>query len=166
MAIRGFGTSIDTFDCRCRRVIGSEVRRTVVLTVLALCLSSCDRIDLSDITTASGASSAALGTAVITANPVAIGAAATAGGLAGAALVEDDKSLTTEQIKEVDNPWQALLIAFDQVLAHAFEIVIAIGIAVVGLPMLLSYLLGRFKQRPEDRKQIEELTTRVAKMRE
>jgi len=80
--------------------------------------------------------------------------------------VEDDKSLTTEQIKEVENPWQALLVAFDQLLANAFEIVIAIGIAVVGLPMLFSYMLGRFKQRPEDKKQIEELTTRVAKMKE
>ncbi len=138
----------------------------IVFAMSLMGFAACDRVDLSDISTASGASSAALGTAVITANPVAIGAAATAGGLAGAALVEDDKSLTTEQIKEVDNPWQALLIAFDQVLAHAFEIVIAIGIAVVGMPMLFSYLLGRFRQRPEDRKQIQELTTRVAKMRE
>ena len=58
------------------------------------------------------------------------------------------------------------LVAFDQLLANAFEIVIAIGIAVVGLPMLFSYMLGRFKQRPEDKRQIEELTTRVARMKE
>jgi hypothetical protein len=123
-------------------------------------------VDLSDLATTTTASGAALGTAVLTTNPIAIGAAAAAGGLSGAALVEDDKSLTTEQIKEVENPWQALLVAFDQLLANAFEIVIAIGIAVVGLPMLFSYMLGRFKQRPEDKKQIEELTTRVAKMKE
>ena len=138
----------------------------IVLAVSLLAVTACDRIDMSDLATTSSASGAALTTAVLTTNPMAIGAAAAAGGLSGAVLVKDDKSLSTEQIKEVDNPWQALLIAFDQVLAHAFEIVIAIGIAVVGLPMLLSYLLGRFKQRPEDRKQIEELTTRVAKMRE
>jgi len=144
-----------------------QVRVThIVLAVSLLAVTACDRIDMSDLATTSSASGAALTTAVLTTNPMAIGAAAAAGGLSGAVLVKDDKSLSTEQIKEVDNPWQALLIAFDQVLAHAFEIVIAIGIAVVGLPMLLSYLLGRFKQRPEDRKQIEELTTRVAKMRE
>ena len=57
-------------------------------------------------------------------------------------------------------------VAFDQLLANAFEIVIAIGIAVFGFPMLISYMLGRFKQRPEDRKQIQELTARVAKMKE
>jgi len=144
-----------------------QVRVThIVLAVSLLAVTACDRIDMSDLATTSSASGAALTTAVLTTNPMAIGAAAAAGGLSGAVLVKDDKSLSTEQIKEVENPWQALLIAFDQVLAHAFEIVIAIGIAVVGLPMLLSYLLGRFKQRPEDRKQIEELTTRVAKMRE
>lgn len=140
--------------------------RACVLAVSLLALTACDRVDLSDLATTTTASGAALGTAVLTTNPIAIGAAAAAGGLSGAALVEDDKSLTTEQIKEVENPWQALLVAFDQLLANAFEIVIAIGIAVVGLPMLFSYMLGRFKQRPEDKKQIEELTTRVAKMKE
>ena len=140
--------------------------RACVLAVSLLALTACSRVDLSDLATTTTASGAALGTAVLTTNPIAIGAAAAAGGLSGAALVEDDKSLTTEQIKEVENPWQALLVAFDQLLANAFEIVIAIGIAVVGLPMLFSYMLGRFKQRPEDKKQIEELTTRVAKMKE
>ena len=139
--------------------------RAGVLAVSLLAFTACDRVDLSDLATTTTASGAALGTAVLTTNPIAIGAAAAAGGLSGAALVEDDKSLTTEQIKEVENPWQALLVAFDQLLANAFEIVIAIGIAVVGLPMLFSYMLGRFKQRPEDKKQIEELTTRVAKMK-
>jgi len=142
------------------------VIRACVLAVSLLALTACSRVDLSDLATTTTASGAALGTAVLTTNPIAIGAAAAAGGLSGAALVEDDKSLTTEQIKEVENPWQALLVAFDQLLANAFEIVIAIGIAVVGLPMLFSYMLGRFKQRPEDKKQIEELTTRVAKMKE
>ena len=140
--------------------------RACVLAVSLLALTACSRVDLSDLATTTTASGAALGTAVLTTNPIAIGAAAAAGGLSGAALVEDDKSLTTEQIKEVENPWQALLVAFDQLLANAFEIVIAIGIAVVGLPMLFSYMLGRFKQRPEDKRQIEELTTRVAKMKE
>lgn len=142
------------------------MKHSITILALLVALSACDRVSFSDMATTSVASTAAVGTAFLTANPVAIGAAATAGGLAGAALVEDDKSLSTEQIAEVENPWQALLVAFDQVLAHAFEIVIAIGVAVFAIPMLISYLLGRFKQRPEDRKNIEELTARVARMKE
>jgi hypothetical protein len=80
--------------------------------------------------------------------------------------VKDDKSLSTEQIKEVENPWQAMLIAFDQLLAHAFEIVIAIGIAAIGIPMLITYLMGRFKQRPEDAKTINNLVEKIGKMKE
>ena len=100
----------------------------IVLTLLA----GCGRIDFSDISTTAGATGAAIGTAVITTNPMAIGAVTAGGAIAGATLVKDDKSLSTEQIKEVENPWQAMLVAFDQLLAHAFEIVIAIGIAVIG----------------------------------
>ena len=128
--------------------------------------TACDRIDLSDISTASSATTAAMGTALITTNPVAIGAATATSAVAGAYLVKDDKSLTTEQIKEVENPWQAMLVAFDQLLAHAFELVIAIGIAAVGIPMLITYLMGRFKQRPEDAKTINNLVEKIGKMKE
>ena len=103
---------------------------------------------------------------MITTNPMAIGAVTAGGAIAGATLVKDDKSLSTEQIKEVENPWQAMLVAFDQLLAHAFEIVIAIGIAVIGVPMLITYLMGRFKQRPEDAKTINNLVEKIGKMKE
>ena len=95
-----------------------------------------------------------------------IGAVTAWGAIAVATLVKDDKSLSTEQIKEVENPWQAMLVAFDQLLAHAFEIVIAIGIAVIGVPMLITYLMGRFKQRPEDAKTINNLVEKIGKMKE
>ena len=71
--------------------------------------------------------------------------------------METDKSLNAEQIAQVENPWQALLVAFDQLLANAFELVIAGSIAIIGIPMLFSYLLGRMKQRPEDAKAISKL---------
>lgn len=135
-----------------------------VFAVSLLAIAACDRIDLSDVATTSTASGAALGTAVLTTNPMAIGAVAAAGGLTGAALVKDDKSLSTEQIKEVENPWQALLVAFDQLLAHAFEIVIGIGVAIFAIPMLITYLLGRFKQRPEDAKAISNLVQKIGEM--
>lgn len=139
----------------------------VLYAIIALTfLTACDRIDLSDISTASSATTAAVGTAFLTTNPVAIGAATATSAVAGAYLVKDDKSLSTEQIKEVENPWQAMLVAFDQLLAHAFELVIAISIAVVGIPMLITYLMGRFKQRPEDAKTITNLVEKIGKMKE
>lgn len=139
----------------------------VLYAIIALTfLTACDRIDLSDVSTTFSAASAAVGTAVVTTSPAAIGAMTIAGGAVGAAVVKDDKSLSTEQIKEVENPWQAMLVAFDQLLAHAFELVIAIGIAVVGIPMLITYLMGRFKQRPEDAKTINNLVEKIGKMKE
>ena len=129
-------------------------------------VAACDRIDFSDMATTFAATGAAIGTAVVTTNPMAIGAVTAGGAIAGAVIVEDDKSLSTEQISEVQNPWQALLVAFDQLLAHAWEIVIAIGIAVVGIPMLITYVLGKAKQRPEDAKSIQHLVEKVAKMKE
>ena len=142
-----------------------QVRGThVVLAVSLLAVTACDRVDLSDLSTTFSASGAAVGAAVLTTNPVAIGAATVAGGVTGATLVDDDKSLSTEQIKEVENPWQALLVAFDQLLAHAFEIVIGIGIAIFAIPMFITYLLGRFKQRPEDAKAISRLVNKIGEM--
>jgi len=140
--------------------------RLVSLLLILTLITACGRIDFSDVATAGGATGAAMGTALITTNPIAIGAVTAGGAIAGATLVEDDKSLSTEQIKEVDNPWQAMLVAFDQLLAHAFELVIAIGIAVIGIPMLITYLMGRFKQRPEDAKTITNLVEKIGKMKE
>jgi len=129
-------------------------------------LSGCGKISFSDIATAGGATGGAVVASVVTANPAIIAGATATGALAGAVVVEEDKSLTTEQIKEVDNPWQAMLVAFDQLLAHAWEIVIAIGIAVIGIPMLITYLVGKGKQRPEDAKAITQLVDRIGKMKE
>lgn len=141
------------------------MRAFLLLFVLTFVVA-CDKIDFSDMATTFSATGAAIGTAVVTTNPMAIGAVTAGGAIAGAALVEDDKSLSTEQISEVQNPWQAILVAFDQLLAHAWEIVIAIGIAVVGVPMIITYVLGRAKQRPEDAKSIQHLVEKVAKMKE
>lgn len=140
--------------------------RVLIIFFVLTMLTGCGKIDFSDMTTAAGATGAAIGTAVITTNPMAIGAVTAGGALAGATLIEDDKSLSTEQIKEVENPWQAMLVAFDQLLAHAFELVIAISIAVIGIPMLITYLMGRFKQRPEDAKTINNLVEKIGKMKE
>ena len=143
----------------------SKLKCTFIL-VFTLGLSGCESISMSDMFTASGASAGAGVAALVTANPALIAGATGAGALVGASLIEEDKSLTTEQIAEVDNPWQALLVALDQILANAFELVIAISIAVFAIPMLFTYLLGRMKQRPEDAKAINTLVDKVAKMKD
>ena len=143
----------------------SKLKCTFIL-LFTLGLSGCDSISTSDMFTASGASIGAGAAAVVTGNPAIIAGATGAGALVGASLIEEDKSLTTEQIAEVDNPWQALLVALDQILANAFELVIAISIAVFAIPMLFTYLLGRMKQRPEDAKAINTLVDKVAKMKD
>ena len=143
----------------------SKLKCTFIL-VFTLGLSGCESISMSDMFTASGASAGAGVAALVTANPALIAGATGTGALVGASLIEEDKSLTTEQIAEVDNPWQALLVALDQILANAFELVIAISIAVFAIPMLFTYLLGRMKQRPEDAKAINTLVDKVAKMKD
>ena len=143
----------------------SKLKCTFIL-VFTLGLSACESISMSDMFTASGASIGAGAAAVVTGNPAIIAGATGTGALVGASLIEEDKSLTTEQIAEVDNPWQALLVALDQILANAFELVIAISIAVFAIPMLFTYLLGRMKQRPEDAKAINTLVDKVAKMKD
>lgn len=143
----------------------SKLKCTFIL-VFTLGLSGCENISMSDMFTASGASAGAGVAALVTANPVIIAGATGAGALVGASVIKEDKSLSTEQISEVQNPWQAMLVALDQLLANAFELVIGISLAIVGIPMLFTYLLGRMKQRPEDAKAINELVNKVGKMKD
>jgi hypothetical protein len=139
------------------------IKRLLVICVL---LTGCERVSMPEVTTTFVAAGGAAASTVIWANPVSAAVGAAVGGMAGANLTKDDKSVTTEQIAQVENPWQALVLAFDQMLNHAFELVIAVSLAIIGIPMLLSYLLGRFKQRPEDRKAIADLVEKIGKMKE
>lgn len=143
----------------------SKLKCTFIL-VFTLGLSGCENISMSDMFTASGASAGAGVAALVTANPALIAGATGAGALVGASVIKEDKSLSTEQISEVQNPWQAMLVALDQLLANAFELVIGISLAILGIPMLFTYLLGRMKQRPEDAKAISELVNKVGKMKD
>ena len=137
--------------------------------LFALCLlltTSCSSLELSDVATAGGAGVGVLAASMVYPEPAFLVASAVTSGLVAGALVETDKSLNAEQIAQVENPWQALLVAFDQLLANAFELVIAGSIAIIGIPMLFSYLIGRMKQRPEDAKAISKLVEKVGKMKE
>ena len=137
--------------------------------LFALCLlltTSCSSLELSDVATAGGAGAGVLAASLVYPEPAFLVASAVTSGLVAGALVETDKSLNAEQIAQVENPWQALLVAFDQLLANAFELVIAGSIAIIGIPMLFSYLIGRMKQRPEDAKAISKLVEKVGKMKE
>jgi hypothetical protein len=112
------------------------------------------------------ATGAAVITSVIIPNPMVVGIAAASAGTTTAILTEPNDALSVETIESIENPWQAIAVGFDALMNHAFELVIAFGVAMIGIPMLLSYVLGRTKQRPEDRKQIGELVERVAKMKD
>jgi hypothetical protein len=143
----------------------SKLKCTFIL-LFTLGLSGCESISMSDMFTASGASIGAGVAAAVTGNPALIAGATGTGALVGASLIKEDKSLSSEQIAEVQNPWQAMLVALDQLLANAFELVIGISLAVFAIPMLFTYLLGRMKQRPEDAKAINNLVDKVAKMKD
>lgn len=140
------------------------------LLIACLFLSACsglDNIEFPEVASTFSAASAAATTAVITTNPIAIAGVGLAAGVATSAVTPPAQSqLSAEQITEIQNPWQAFAVAFQGLMNHAFEIVIAIGIATIAIPMLISYLMGRFKQRPEDAKTITKLVEKIGKMKD
>lgn len=138
-----------------------------LLAILSLLLlTGCGNLELNEVTSMGAATGAAVITSVIIPNPMVIGIAAASAGTTTAILTEPDEALSVEAIESIENPWQAIAVGFDALMNHAFELVIAFGVAMIGIPMVLSYVLGRAKQRPEDRKQIGELVERVAKMKD
>ena len=98
----------------------SKLKCTFIF-LFTLGLSGCENISMSDMFTASGASGGAAVASIVTANPAIIAGATGVGALVGASLIEEDKSLSVEQIAEVQNPCQALLVALEQILVNAFE---------------------------------------------
>lgn len=131
-----------------------------------LLLTGCGNLELNEVTSMGAATGAAVITSAIIPNPMVIGIAAASAGTTTAILTEPNDALSVEAIESIENPWQAMAVGFDALMNHAFELVIAFGVAMIGIPMVLSYVLGRAKQRPEDRKQIGELVERVAKMKD
>lgn len=114
----------------------------ISILVLMFGLQGC--ITLSDISTGVGATGGAVVSSVAGLGPVATAALTVTGATAGAAVVEDTvQTVTKEVISEVQNPWQAFAVAVQALLNHAFELVIAISIAVVGIPMVVSLVIGR-----------------------
>ena len=137
------------------------MKKVATLAIMATILTGCGNLELNEMTSMGAASGAAVITSAIIPNPMVVGLAAASAGTTTAILTEPNDALSVEAIESIENPWQAIA-----VMNHAFELVIAFGVALIGIPMLLSYILGRGKQRPEDRKQISELVERVAKMKE
>ena len=135
------------------------MRFLIVLSSLLL-LSGCFKsISLSDVSTGV----AAVGTSAIV-DSVAPGLGTTAkvvvttlGAVGGAAIVEDTvQTVTQETLKEVTNPWQGMVLAFQALLNHAFELVIAIGIAIVGIPMIFSFVIGKIMPRSKEKEVTQE----------
>lgn len=108
----------------------------------SLLLSGC--ITLSDVATGAGAAGGATIASAAGLGPAGVAVLTVTGATAGAVAIEDKvQTVTADVLKEVTNPWQAMALAFSQLLAHSFEIVIAIGIAAFGVPMLLTFALGK-----------------------
>ena len=111
---------------------------------LAVCFALSGCITLSDVATGAGATAGAVVASAAALDPVSTAVVTVVGATAGAAAIEETVTeIAVEQIEAVTNPWQAFALAFNQLLNHAFEIVIAIGIAAVGIPMLLSFAIGK-----------------------
>jgi len=116
--------------------------RWITILVLMFGLQGC--ITLSDVATGAGATGGAVVSSVAGLGVPATAALTVVGATVGAAAIEETVTeIAVEQVQAVTNPWQAFLLAFNQLLNHAFEIVIAIGIAVVAIPMVVSFAIGK-----------------------
>ena len=137
----------------------ARITTVVALAVLSLSMSACSSLSLSDLSTGAGAIGAtaaldAVAPGAGTATKVVVTAI---GATAGAALIEDTaKQLGADVVKEITNPWQAAAVAFNNLLNHAFEIVIAIGIALVGIPMVVSFVIGKVIPRRKEKDTMSE----------
>lgn len=113
---------------------------------LAACFALSGCITLSDVATGAGAVGAATALDLVApgAGTVATATVTAVGATAGAALIEETvQTVTADVIKEVTNPWQAFALAVQALLNHAFELVIAIGIAVFAIPMIVTFAIGK-----------------------
>lgn len=129
--------------------------RWIAILVLMFGLQGC--ITLSDVATGAGATAGAAASSVAGLGVPATVALTVTGATAGAAVIEDTvQTVTADVIKEVTNPWQAFALAFQTLLNHAFEIVIAIGIAVIAIPMIVSFAVGKVMPRKKEKDIIKE----------
>ena len=89
------------------------LRKSLLILWVGSLVSACSAIDLSDIATTAGAGAGAVGTAVLTTNPAGILVGTVAGGVAGAALVEDstdpvDACIENPEVCETVSFWHAV----------------------------------------------------------
>ena len=135
------------------------IKITTLLLTLTLLTGCFKSLSLSDLSTGAGAVGAV---AVVDAVAPGLGTipkviVTSLGAVAGAAVVEETvQTVTKETLASVTNPWQGAVLAFQALLNHAFEIVIAICIGVIGLPMLLSFFIGKVLPRRKESETIKE----------
>ena len=138
--------------------------KITLMSALMFGLAGC--ITLSDVATGAGATAGAVVSSVAGLDPVSTAVVTVVGATAGAAAIEETVTeIAVEQVQAVTNPWQAFLLAFNQLLNHAFEIVIAIGIAAVGIPMVVTFAIGKVLPNRKT-KEIEQENRVLKKMME
>ena len=115
-------------------------------------------ISLSDVSTGVGAvGGAVIAEAVVPGSTIATAVGGAIGATTGAVVVENTvQTVTKETLEKVTNPWQGMVLAFQALLNHAFELVIAIGIAIFGIPMIFSFVIGKIIPRGKEKETMEE----------
>ena len=122
----------------------------ILIPILAIALSGC--ITLSDVATGAGATAGAVVSSAAGLGVPATAAITVVGATAGAAALEEQARdvIEAEVVSSIDNPWQAFAVAWNNLLNHAFEIVIAIGVAVFAIPMIMTFVLGKAMPRRKE----------------
>lgn len=110
---------------------------------LVACLGLSGCLTLNEAISSGASATAALVTTSAGLPPVVTVAAVAATDVAVGVLTEENVLVPRETVEAIQNPWQAMFLAFDQLLNHAFEVVIAIGVAVLGIPMIISFAIGK-----------------------
>ena len=113
-------------------------------------LSGC--ITLSEVSTGAGATAGAVVSAAANLSVPATAVLTAASATAAAVLVDEPApTVTAETLTAVTNPWQGLVLAFQTLLNHAFELVVAISIGVFAIPMVLTFALGKIMPRKKEK---------------
>jgi len=135
--------------------------------IVAISLTGCSRLDLSDIVTGVGASGAAAVASLVTTSPALI-AGVTAGGALAGGIAVDDAPLTAADYGGEDGQINSFYELMSFAIANFMQQMIGIAI-VVGVLWILAGYLGARKKRPEEKvmeRQVSMLVEKIGKMKD
>lgn len=122
------------------RWISGNQRIVGLLSVLLLSLTLGGCLTLNEAVSSGVSAGTALVTTSLGLPPAATVAAVAGADLATGVITEEVEIL--QDVAEIVNPWQAFAVAFNNLLNHAFELIIAISVGVLVIPMIISFVAG------------------------